>query len=110
MDEAFYRPKKADTTSNLPLFGDDSIASRLAAPKTQFYDVPVRTRLNECRGCKAVIYWVRSPVSDAWVPIDCDVDSSCYPPTATEPGRGVSHFLTCPDANEFSGMGRARGT
>lgn len=109
MDEAFYRPRKRETTDNLPLFGEGEVAPK-KAPRTQFYDVPVRTRLAECRGCKAVIYWVRSPVSDAFVPIDCDFDSSCHQPTATEPGRGVSHFLTCPDADQFSGRGRARGT
>lgn len=100
MDEAFYKPARRGQTDELPLFDAGEVAPR-KAPRTEFYEVPVRTRMGVCRGCDAIIYWIKAPVSGAALPVDCDVPAG-KTPTAAEPGRGVSHFLTCPERDQFS--------
>ena len=61
------------------------------------------TRKSRCNGstCGAVIYWVhgrRFPIAVNFV--------GCNAPTNTEPGLGVSHYINCPNASEFSKSAR----
>ena len=91
-------------------------------PVPQFYKVPAGTRSSRCSGptCGKQIYFITNPRSGRMMPVDCGVEGG-EPPTATKDkgqsdlfageimvhdGRGVSHFLTCPDAEQFS---RGRG-
>jgi len=59
-------------------------------------EVPAGTPARTCNGrtCNAQIYFVQK------APIHCDVEGGVRP-TATEKGRGVNHFGTCPDAAYF---------
>lgn len=74
----------------------------------QFFVVPARTPPAECRGCKATIYWITTEAGKA-APIDCDVEGGVRPSRSTaplggvqyNPGRGISHFATCPQAAGF---------
>lgn len=78
-------------------------------PNARWYDVPAGTRVAECSGknCGAEIYWIATP-NGKKMPIDCDVDGGAEPSdTSDEPGRGVSHFQTCADADRFSGRNRS---
>lgn len=86
---------------------------------SRFHTVPAGTKPSQCNGstCRATIYWIRTPEGRA-IPIDCDVEGG-EPPSDTNDrnqldafsggsafvfeGRGVSHFTTCPDADEFRG-------
>jgi hypothetical protein len=68
-------------------------------------EVPPGTRESECRSCHAPIYWVRTK-NDKNMPVDCEVDGA-YAPSDRDPGQGVSHFGTCPDAKKWSHQGRA---
>lgn len=88
----------------------------------RFYDVPAGTKGSPCRGkdCDTLIYWIKVGEGNAKrrVPIDCDVDGG-WPPSDTNDaaqgdmlstngaaevfdGKGVNHFTTCPNANDFS--------
>lgn len=88
-----------------------------------FYTVPAGTPKAQCRGetCHAVIYWIKSPSTGRMIPVDCDVEGGEEPseradprqldvfgsrPIAQHDGRGVLHFTTCPDAEQFSHGGR----
>lgn len=74
----------------------------------QFFQVPARTPRAECRGCKATVYWIHTEAGKA-MPVDCDVEGGVRPSSGSAPlggvqyyaGRGVSHFVTCPQANGF---------
>lgn len=81
-----------------------------------WYTVPAGTRASQCRGCKAVIFWIEN-ANGRKVPVDCDtVDGSNRPSEPSNSangvqrapwdGHGVSHFQTCPDADQFSGRGK----
>lgn len=79
------------------------------APKPpQFFEVPARTPRAECKGCRATIYWITTAAGKS-APIDCDVEGGVRPSSGTAPlggvqyfpGRGVSHFATCPQAAGF---------
>jgi hypothetical protein len=62
--------------------------TREPAPRAEpTYEIPLNATLAHCRGCGAGIYWVRTPAG-ANMPVD--------------PGTGVSHFSTCPQAARFS--------
>lgn len=79
-----------------------------AAPKNaKWYDVPAGTRESQCRGqtCRATVFWTVNPATDKKVPVDCDVDGG-FEPSDRDPGRGVTHFATCPDVAQFSGASR----
>lgn len=87
-------------------------------PEPRFYDVPAGTRSSQCSGetCRAVIYWIENPATGRKIPIDCDVDGGEAPTEKTDPrqlnafatsafehdGRGVSHFTTCCDVDQFT--------
>lgn len=87
--------------------------------------VPAGTRGQKCRGstCRALIYFVRHPVTDAWLPVECDVVGGRRPSdtrdvrqldlltnkTTVYDGRGVVHSPRCVNAEEirqrFTGPG-----
>ena len=85
----------------------------------KFYVVPAGTRTGQCRGadCKAVIYFIDHPTTGRPFPVDCDVEGGETPSEhVNDPnqqglfsdggeqhhdGRGVSHFFTCPNADDF---------
>lgn len=73
----------------------------MSAP-VKFLTVPKGTPAKQCRGvtCHATLYWITSETG-ARVPVDCFVEGG-HEPTEHEDGQGVSHFTTCPDANQFS--------
>lgn len=48
------------------------------------FEIPASAHPTKCRGCKALIYWIK-PKEKA-IPVNPD---------------GVSHFATCPNAAEF---------
>ncbi|HTE45150.1 MAG TPA: hypothetical protein VK636_07895, partial [Gemmatimonadaceae bacterium] len=70
------------------------------------------------------IYFVANPRTGRMMPIDCDVEGgeapSLHAPDPTQQslfgdkvehhhGKGVLHFLTCPDRDEFSKRSASRG-
>lgn len=65
-------------------FTPDTTAPDL--PGVRYYEIPAGTDAAKCRGCHAVIYWIKTPKGKN-MPVDRD---------------GRSHFETCPDANRFS--------
>jgi hypothetical protein len=88
-----------------------------------FLTVPAGTRPTHCRGqsCNALIYFVVNPKTGRPTPVDCDVEGGKRPSESKElgqldmltggeaevyDGRGCSHFLTCSDADQFSGGAR----
>jgi hypothetical protein len=92
-------------------------------PTATFYTVPAGTPSAQCKGpsCHAVIYWINHPVSGRRIPVDCDVEGGEAPSTPVDPrqidafnastlsshdGRGVSHFTTCVDVDQFTRTGR----
>jgi len=64
------------------------------------YYVPPGTPVKICDGCPARIYWIVTPKGKK-MPVDCYAGAGCEVPTDQRPGRGVSHFITCPDADRF---------
>lgn len=74
----------------------------MASRPPVFYEVPAATPVRSCsdRSCGASIYFVLTP-KGARMPVDVDIEGGAAP-TATEPGRGVSHYGTCPGAAHFS--------
>lgn len=96
-----------------------------AVPRNaRFYDVPAGTKPTRCNGadCGRPMYWARNPTTGRAVPVDCDVEGGRTPSVNTNAdqmgmfgvdaevhdGRGVSHFLTCVNAAQFSGQGARR--
>ena len=61
--------------------------------------VPLGTEAARCRGCNAVIYWVKTPRGKN-MPVDCNQETGIAP-TRSSPGQGVPHWGTCPKAAEF---------
>lgn len=98
------------------------MATRLP-PNATWFAVPAGTSASHCRGearggsCSATIYFAQNPKTGKNVPIDCDVPDGKRPGPAVDPaqgdvfsgpagepqhGRGVSHYLTCADADFFA--------
>lgn len=79
--------------------------TRRSAPA--YEAIPPGTPPQRCRGpnCGAMVYWVPNSKGKR-VPVSTTFDAECWPPSADQPGVGVSHFLDCPDANNFSKSGR----
>lgn len=75
----------------------------------QHYVVPAQSRQKHCAGatCSKMVYWILTP-KGARMPIDVQHCDQCYPPTPSKDGMGVSHYKTCPDANNFSGRNRKK--
>lgn len=71
----------------------------------------------KCKGCGREIIWAKSKESGAKIPLDPrppvyvyaktpEGGMECWYPLAPS---AVSHFATCPNANEFSGSKRRKG-
>lgn len=61
-----------------------------------YFPVPAGTPSRQCRSCPFPVYWIVTAAGKR-MPVDCGVDGGIEP-TATEPGRGLSHFATCANA------------
>jgi hypothetical protein len=76
------------------------------APKgPTWYVVPSGTTGTKCRGesCGATVYFVKGYPA----PISCDVEGATHPNRLTsQDGRGVSHFVDCPDREDFRARDR----
>lgn len=60
------------------------------------FDIPAGETPRQCNGCPALVYWIKTPKAGRPMPLDATVA-----PTDTEPGKGTSHFATCPRAAQF---------
>lgn len=68
-----------------------------------WFVVPADAKGVLCRGCGALIYFVRQP-SEKLMPIDVLVPGGQMPRVAVPlDGKGVSHFATCTKAAVFRG-------
>lgn len=73
----------------------------------QFFDVPAGTRAAQCSSCRATVYWIVT-LAGKRMPVDCDIEGGYVPDgdwngggQALSPqGRGVSHFVTCPNRDQ----------
>ena len=72
--------------------------------KGPWFRVDAGTGAERCRSCQAVVYWITTAAGRP-MPVDCAVAGG-RAPTATEPGEGVSHFATCPQAKQWKGSSR----
>lgn len=87
--------------------------------KLQTYEVPPGYKSKECNGddCTARVYWVRPAGSSGPVPVRCDsvivykgeavnlTTLGLRHPTAAEHGRGINHFVDCPNSRRFHKKG-----
>lgn len=87
--------------------------------KLQTYEVPPGYKSKECNGddCTARVYWVRPAGSTGPVPVRCDsvivykgeavnlTTLGLRHPTAAEHGRGINHFVDCPNSRRFHKKG-----
>lgn len=70
----------------------------------QYFDVPAGTPRAECRSCHAPVYWIATAAGKR-MPVDCAVDGGANPfkgvpgDGGERDGKGVSHFVTCPNAD-----------
>ena len=69
----------------------------------EFHVIPVGSPIRRCRGadCGKDVYFV-SNARGVSVPIDADGNERCRAPEGQKDGLGISHFLTCLNANDFS--------
>lgn len=78
----------------------------------QFFDVPAGTPSAECRGCKQTVYWIVTEAGRR-MPVNCDVLGGLRPvrfvggggAVMKDNGRGISHFVDCPQAGTFRRKG-----
>lgn len=83
------------------------------APEPRWYGVPADAGWSTCK-CGKRQYWIETKPGKR-LPVDCDVEGGNRPSITAGPnyqnvrtmGRGVSHFTTCPHANEYSHRGRS---
>ncbi len=79
--------------------------------KATWYEIPPGATPFRCRGkrCRVDTVYMVAGIGKhgKGMPVDVAVTGGKRP-TRTEPGLGVSHFLTCLDANDFSGR-KAKG-
>lgn len=68
----------------------------------QLFSVPAGTPARQCGHCDLVVYWIFTPAGKR-MPVDTSGQYG-YPPSHpnAEPhaGRGISHFVTCPGADQ----------
>lgn len=66
-----------------------------------FYEIPAGAKPTGCRGkdCTISVYWGKTPAGRP-IPLSCEREGSQHP-TAVAPGRGVSHHIDCPNADDF---------
>lgn len=69
----------------------------------RYFTIPAGTHANECRGpnCGKRVYWIAHPAGGRRFPVDATGDDQCRPPTDRQEGIGITHFITCPDADRF---------
>ena len=65
----------------------------------RYISIPANTPAVQCHGCPQIIYFIETGRGTR-MPVSVDVDGAIVP-TADEPGRGISHFATCPAAAAF---------
>jgi len=65
----------------------------------QFFTIPKGTRQAQCRSCLAEIYWITTPRGKK-MPVSVDADGA-YCPTNTDDGAGPSHFVDCPNRDQY---------
>jgi hypothetical protein len=70
--------------------------------KAIYFAVPPGTPPGQCRSCHAPVYWIVTGHGKR-MPVDCEVDGAQRP--GRDPGRGVSHFATCPHAAQHRKRG-----
>jgi len=63
------------------------------------FAIPRDTAPTPCRGCGRPVYWIRTKNNKA-MPVDTRVDGGLEPMRDRD-GRGLSHFATCPKADQF---------
>jgi hypothetical protein len=66
--------------------------------------IPALTAPELCTGptCGATIYKVPHPKTGNTVPVSCAVEGAVVPdPLEDIQGRGISHFIDCPDRDQF---------
>lgn len=57
----------------------------------------------KCRSCGARIMWKKTE-NRKWIPVD--YDDELWPDINFDPDRMVTHFETCPNADEHRGRGK----
>lgn len=75
----------------------------------QLFTIPAGTPERPCRGhsCRESVYDVKMPSGKvAPIHVNRELHIECAPPTLTLDGRGISHFIDCVDAKQFSTRGR----
>ena len=87
----------------------------------QWITIPAGTRPSICRGltCRQRIYFVENPKTGRMQPVDASVPGGIEPSPKRDPsqlslldapmeerdGRGLSHFATCLDVDQFRRQG-----
>lgn len=75
----------------------------------QLFTIPAGSIARPCRGrtCRESVYDVKMPTGRiAPIHVNRALHPECSAPTAEIHGRGISHFIDCPDAKQFSTRGR----
>lgn len=62
------------------------------------FTVPAATRAAQCRSCGAEVFWITTDAGRQ-MPVDVNVEGGRTPGVDAD-GRGISHFATCPFADE----------
>lgn len=65
---------------------------------TQLWSIPAGTAAKRCP-CGTDMFFIVTATGRK-MPISCNAEGA-QTPTATEPGRGISHFADCPNAVAF---------
>lgn len=65
------------------------------------FTVPAGAQPVPCRRCPQLVYFVRTTAGKQ-MPVRVDVEGGVAPGTGpTDHGRGTSHFIDCPGADEL---------
>ncbi len=79
----------------------------MAPKEPQFFEVPADTHARRCRGCSATVFWIETAAGKL-MPVHCDTAGGVRPVRGGSPdraqdvaGRGISHFVDCPNAGRF---------
>lgn len=89
-----------------------------AKPAGPFFEIPLGTEPSKCRSCGQLVYFVTTK-RGAPMPVSIAAEGCRAPDTFAEgqlnvfggvdqpmPGRGVSHFSDCPDAEAWRARNR----
>lgn len=65
------------------------------------YAIPIGTPASVCKAvtCRKRIFWIKTGKGNP-MPIDVNVEGG-KAPTGREPGLGLPHWATCPEAGTF---------